>query len=263
MKLSLPNKCLSGIVLSTLCLSMSSAYADTDPNSLPPFLQQVPLFTPYNLNAASYSIKGSIVLPGSPIAQPGIMVVDTQNRRLAYVFGAVGTFITTEAGSMNYGIRGGINCFTNSFTYTNYEKNYKNITSINGSTKEDIHYQGATKDSFSCDQDITFTFREQLLAGGSGIGVGQDRLPVITELYASLPTPVTPPGVTPRICVQGQAGFIADPTTVIFNTNNDPHLYDAYFQIPAAFQAVCAAPADYCKAVYPLGNACANPGTPL
>lgn len=258
MKLRLSKKCLGGIVLSSLCLSMTNVYADT-----PPFLQQVPLFTPYNLNAATYSIKGSIVLPGGGPASPGLMVVDTVNRRVAYVFGVVGTFITTDQGSLNYGIRGGLNCFKNSFTYTNYETNYRNITSINGSTVEDTHYQGETKDSFSCDQNITFTFREQMLGQGPGVGVGQDRSPVITELYASLPTPATPPNTQPRICVQVQAGFIADPSTLDLNPTGDPHHFDAYFAIPTAFQAVCAQPADYCKSVYPVGNACANVGAPI
>jgi hypothetical protein len=253
MKLRLPNKkCLSGIALSALCLSMTSAYAD------PPLLEPIPLFTPYNLDAApkGYIIKGTIYAPGpsGPVATPNaVMVVDPpdpsigKTGRVAYYFAPIGIFITNETASYHINLRGSPVCFVNpDFKYSTYEQNYQQIRSLPGSTQLAATYAGYTRDSFSCDQNINFTFKDRLLSPGPG----KPLIRATTDLYVALPTPVG------SNCVQAQAYFVGDPQTL----DTDPSHFDQYFTIPTnctgPLNVNPAGPFSYCPLAYPQGNAC-------
>lgn len=197
---------------------------------------ELPPFTPFDLSAdpCGYVIEGTIFSAAGE--SPGTMVIDTPNKRVAFLFGAVGTFITTPTDSWNFNIpnTGGVCFLYAGFGYDKLAASFTQITSAPGSTECDATYNGFTKDSFSCNQNVTFALRQER--------IGHPRVPVITEMFAALPSAAGP------VCRQGQAYFIADKRTL--DTESDR---DHFFKLPPS----CNTPIPFCAAAYPCGNACA------
>lgn len=228
MKLHLKSKCLGGLALSLL---ITGAYA-----GIP--LTPVQSFTPFDLEHApgGYIITGTITVP-SPngvVSIPGAkIIVDPPNHRVAYWFGPVGNFITTDAGSFNYSGNPANNpaCLTYpQFKYNTYKTNYAQLTALPGGTNYDATYSGYTHDSFSCGSAITFTFRQQLSIANR-IGTN-----VTTGLYVALQKP------TGSTCSEVQAYFTGDINTVDLTSDRNP-----YFVLP---DNCTTHPIDFCSVAY-------------
>lgn len=196
----------------------------------------IPPFTPFDLTASStgYIVQGQIYA-GNLITN-GTMVIDTPNNRVAFLFGPVGTFITTPTDSINFNIPQfpGQCLVYSGFGYSSLVSSFTKLTSSPMSTKKYATYQGLTKDSFSCNQNIAFALTQELVGGA--------KTPVITEMFAALPS------VFGSLCLQGQAYFLANTKTLDTTSNRD-----AYFALPPS----CSTPIDYCSHAYPPGNSCA------
>lgn len=241
-------KWLNGLALSMLCLSTSASFADTDSFSSASAQSggqgEIAPFTPFDLEAATegYIVKGKLYSAAGIF--DGTMVIDNPNKRVAFVFPPLGTFITTTTDSYNLNIpnTGGACLKYAGFGYAAFVDSFKKITSTPGATEKEARFTGYTKDSFSCNQNITFTFIQKFVNAGNKM-LGGKKIPVITELDAALPGPAGP-----TTCRQGQAYFVSDLKTLDTKSNRD-----SYFVLPAN----CATPVNYCQAAYPPGNACA------
>lgn len=231
------NKCPGRLALAMLCLSIGTSYAG-------PRLENIPNFTPFNLekSGTGYLVTGTIhaVGPNGPVAVPGTkMVIAPPNERVVFLFGPAGNFITDATGSYTWNLPGrpGKCYYYHEYDYASFVDHFGDMTSTPGSTNFKGRYTGYTKDSASCNHNITFTLIEEL-AGK------QSTVPIIAEMNAALPS------VAGNICRQGQTYFVADKETLDTTSNRD-----IYFQKPAS----CDNPDDYCSTMYPPGNPCAIP----
>jgi hypothetical protein len=237
MRLSKTN-CIGGIALSMLCLSVT--------NAAPPFYDQIPNFTPYDIGAApnGYILQGTLAAQG--ISGNGYMVVDPQNQRIAFRFenAGLGSFVTLPEGTYNFNLPGtGGACFLYpGFDYAKFKERFAALTSTPGSTTLSARFTGYVYDSTSCNQPATATFIQQPM------GIPPNQTPGIAEMEFAIPTPAGN-----SVCRQGQAYWTANPTTI--DTTSGKAVRDQAFVLPAS----CSNPINWCNAVYynPNNQGCA------
>lgn len=226
-------KCLGGIAISMLCLSMGAANAaPTSP---------VPNFTPYDIEAApeGYILQGTLYAAG--ITGNGYMVLDPQNERIAFRFeeAGIGSFVTLPEGTYNFNLPGtGGLCFLYpGFNYDKFKERFAALSATPGATNRLGRYTGYAYDSSSCNQPASATFVHEQ--------IGTKQTPAITRMEFAIPSPSST-----GQCRQGQAYWTAKIGTI--DTTSGKSVRDKAFVLPAS----CNNPINWCSAAYYPGNPC-------